>query len=77
MPHRLPRELRVLYDVARVVAVGPYAYEDVLERIVEGVREDFGLADARFVRESDVADDGDTAVLDEARRERRAAVRGN
>src|SRR5205823_8057740 len=33
MPERLPRELRVLYELARVVAVGPYSLDEVLARI--------------------------------------------
>ena len=77
MPDRLPRELRVLYDVARVVGVGPYAYEEVLARVVDGVREDFGFAHVRFVHDGDPVREEDAAVLDEARREERAAVCGD
>ena len=55
MPDRLPRELRVLYELARVVAVGPYSLDEVLRRICTEVKTEFGFADVRLVRGDDDA----------------------
>jgi len=33
MPERLPRQLRILYELSRVVQTGPYSLLEVLERI--------------------------------------------
>jgi signal transduction histidine kinase len=70
MPDRLPRELRVLYELARVVATGPYSLDEVLERICNEVRTAFGFARVRLVRRED------DPLLDEALVLRRAAVDG-
>jgi signal transduction histidine kinase len=67
MPERLPRELRVLYELSRVVAVGPYSLEEVLERISAGVGAEFGFASVRLVHDSD-----DDPLLDVALSQRRA-----
>jgi signal transduction histidine kinase len=72
MPERLPRELRVLYELARVVAVGPYSLDEVLERICTKVKADFGFERARLVR-GDVED----PLLDTALAVRRAVVEGD
>jgi signal transduction histidine kinase len=70
MPDRLPRELRVLYELARVVATGPYSLDEVLERICDEVRSAFPFSRVRLVRhESD-------PLLDEALAVRRATVDG-
>jgi K+-sensing histidine kinase KdpD len=69
MPDRLPRELRILYELTRVVETGPYSLAEVLERICTEVRKDFGFARVRFVR-----DDSRPALLDAALAERRAVV---
>jgi signal transduction histidine kinase len=75
MPDRLPRELRVLYELARVVAVGPYSLAEVLERICTEVKTEFGFSAVRLVRGDDdelldralvmrraVAEDGRVAI---------------
>lgn len=69
MPERLPRQLRILYELSRVVETGPYSLRGVLERISTEVQTDFGFASVRLVRE-----DGRRALLDAALRERRAVV---
>jgi len=69
MPDRLPRQLRVLYELSRVVETGPYSLTEVLERICTEVQKDFGFARVRIVR-----DDGPRPLLDLARAERRAVV---
>jgi signal transduction histidine kinase len=68
MPQRLPRELRVLYELSRVVAVGPYSLVEVMERISAEVASEFGFAGVRLVR------GGDDALLDAALAQRRAVV---
>jgi signal transduction histidine kinase len=70
MPERLPRELRVLYELSRVVAVGPYSLDEVLERISTGVASEFGFTGVRLVR------DDDDPLLDAALAQRRAVVEG-
>jgi signal transduction histidine kinase len=69
MPERLPRQLRILYELSRVVETGPYSLAEVLERICTEVQRDFGFARVRLVRE-----DGPRALLDVALAERRAVV---
>jgi signal transduction histidine kinase len=66
MPERLPRELRVLHELARVVAAGPYSLGDVLTRIRTEVQSEFGFLNVRLVR------DGDDLLLDSALAQRRA-----
>ena len=68
MPDRLPRELRVLYELARVVAAGPYSLGDVLGRIGAEMEREFGLTDVRLVR------DGDDLLLDSALAQRWAVA---
>jgi signal transduction histidine kinase len=70
MPDRLPRELRVLYELSRVVAVGPYSLEEVMARITAEVRSEFAFADVRLVRV------GEDALFDAALAQRRAVVEG-
>jgi len=70
MPQRLPRELRVLYELSRVVAVGPYSLDEVLERICGEVASEFSFTGVRLVR------DDDDALLDAALAQRRAVVEG-
>jgi signal transduction histidine kinase len=72
MPDRLPRQLRILYELSRVVETGPYSLSEVLERICTEVRTDFGFARVRLVRE-----DGGHSLLDAALVERRAVVEDN
>lgn len=43
MPERLSRELRVLYELARAVAAGPYGLDQILVRICDEIRADFGF----------------------------------
>jgi signal transduction histidine kinase len=50
MTERLSRELRVFYELARVVAAGPYHVDDVLDRICTEVRQAFGFERALLVR---------------------------
>jgi signal transduction histidine kinase len=69
MPERLPRQLRILYELSRVVEAGPYSLAEVLERICTEVRRDFGFASVRMVW-----DDAGTPLIEEAGRERRAVV---
>src|SRR5437868_3660362 len=69
MPERLPRQLRVLYELSRVVETGPHSLTEVLERSCTEVQRDFGFAGVRIVR-----DDGPRPLLDLARTERRAVV---
>jgi signal transduction histidine kinase len=71
MPGRLPRELRVLYETARVAALGPFTLEAVLERICAGVQSEFGFASVRLVR------GGDDELVDSALVLRRAVVEGD
>ena len=71
MPDRLPRELRVLYEVTRVAALGPYTLKEVLDRICAGVRSEFEFASVRLVRE------GDDELVDRALVLRRAVVEGD
>ncbi len=72
MPDRLPRELRVLYELARVVAVGPYSLDEVLERICTKVKAEFGFDRVRLVR-----GDVDDRLLDAALAARRAVADGD
>ena len=72
MPDRLPRQLRILYELSRVVETGPYSLAEVLERICTEVRTDFGFARVRLVRE-----EGRRSLLDAALAERRAVVEDN
>ena len=53
MPDRLPRELRVLYELARVAALGSYTLDEVLDRICAGVQSEYGFASVRLVRGAD------------------------
>jgi signal transduction histidine kinase len=53
VPDRLPRELRVLYELARVVAAGPYSVADVLGRIEAEVKREFGFTAVRLVRDGE------------------------
>jgi hypothetical protein len=69
MPDRLPRQLRTLYELSRVVETGPYSLAEVLGRICNEVQTDFGFARVRLVPE----DDGG-ALLDAALAERRAVM---
>jgi signal transduction histidine kinase len=69
MPDRLPRQLRILYELSRVVEAGPYSLAEVLERICTEVQRDFGFARVRLVRE-----DGRCSLLAAALAERRAVV---
>jgi signal transduction histidine kinase len=68
MPERLPRELRVLYELSRVVAVGPYSLAEVLERISTEIRGEFGFSAVQLVRS------GDDELLDSALAQRRAVL---
>ena len=70
MPERLPRQLRILYELSRVVQTGPYSLLEVVERICTEVKKDFGFATVRVL-----VDDGERALLDAALHERRAVVR--
>lgn len=70
MPDRLPRELRVVYEVARVAALGSYTPEEVLERICAVVQSEFGFASVRVVR-------GGDELVDSALVLRRAVVEGD
>jgi signal transduction histidine kinase len=75
MPDRLPRELRVLYELARVVAAGPYSVNDVLVRVTGAMKDEFGftsvdlvrgredlLVDAALAQRRAVADNGRVAI---------------
>jgi signal transduction histidine kinase len=68
MPERLPRELRVLYELARVVAAGPYSLEEVLGRVTGAMRVEFGFSSVDLVRT------GDDLLLDVALAQRRAVT---
>jgi signal transduction histidine kinase len=70
MPDRLPRELRVVYELARVVAVGPYSLDEVLQRICTQVQTEFGFDRVTLVRRAD------DALLDNALVMRRAVSDG-
>src|SRR5436190_12260082 len=70
MPERLPRQLRILYELSRVVQTGPYSLVEVLERICTEVKRDFDFATVRVL-----VDGGERALLDAALHERRAVVR--
>src|SRR5438094_2366838 len=70
MPERLPRQLRILYELSRVVQTGPYSLLEVVERIGTEVKKDFGFATVRVL-----VDDGERALLDAALHERRAVTR--
>jgi signal transduction histidine kinase len=73
MPKRLPRELRILYEVARGVA----ALESepaALERLCDEVGRAFGFSSVRFV--ADDAERDDLVLLDVALEERRAVCAG-
>src|SRR5947207_11954515 len=70
MPERLPRQLRILYELSRVVQTGPYSLLEVVERICTEVKKDFGFATVRVL-----VDDGERALLDAALHERRAVAR--
>ena len=71
MPDRLPRELRVLYELTRLAAVGSYTLDGVLERICAGVQSEFGFASVRLVR------GGDDELVESALVLRRAVVQGD
>jgi signal transduction histidine kinase len=71
MPERLPRQLRILYELSRVVETGPTSLAEVLERICTEVQRDFEFASVRLV-----SDDGQRPLLAAALRERRAVVEG-
>ena len=58
----------MLYELARVVAVGPYSLDEVLRRICTQVQTEFGFADVRLVRGAD------DALLDTALVMRRAVA---
>ncbi len=70
MPERLPRELRVVYEFARIVAAGSDDVDDVLERICREVGASFGFERTRIVREEG------GGLLDRAREEGRAVAAG-
>jgi two-component system, OmpR family, sensor histidine kinase MtrB len=72
MPDRLPRELRVLYDLARVMATGPTSREEVVARMRSAIRAAFGFHDVRLVGEN--AERVDHVLLDAALEERRAVA---
>lgn len=74
MPERLPRELRILYELARVVAAGPYSLDKVLGRICAEVEADFRFSNVRVVR--DRAEPGDRGLIGAAIEQRRAVVDG-
>src|SRR5438132_14081186 len=51
MPHRrLSNELRVVYELARVVGSGSYEVGDLLQRICSEIRTAFGFERALLVR---------------------------
>jgi len=51
MPHRrLSNELRIVYELARVVGAGSYEVHDLLERICSEIRTAFGFERALLVR---------------------------
>lgn len=50
MPERLSRELRVLYELARAVAAGPYGLDEILVRICDEIRADFAFDRALIAR---------------------------
>src|SRR2546430_2637641 len=71
MPKRLPRELRVLYDVACGVAA-PRSHDEVVARLSDELRRAFRFAEVRFV--SDDAGRDELVLLDAALEERRAVA---
>lgn len=71
MPDRLPRELRVLYRVARG-ASAPSSREDAVLRLCEELEAQFGFEEVRFV--ADDAERDDLVLLDAALEERRAVA---
>lgn len=73
MPDRLPRELRVLYEVARVVGDGPHPHGEALARVTACVRDEFAFERVRFVRRR--GEPGDEEALADARVARAAVVR--
>src|SRR5436190_11815064 len=74
MPERLPRELRVIYNVARG-ASAPSSRDDAVRRLCEELEAQFGFADVRFV--SDDAEREDLVLLDAALEEGRAVATGS
>jgi signal transduction histidine kinase len=72
MPERLPRELRVLYDLARVMATGPSSRDEVIARMRSAIRAAFGFHDVRLVRDDAAREDH--VLLDTALEERRAVA---
>jgi signal transduction histidine kinase len=68
-----PRELRVLHEVARAVADGPYVRDEVLARVASCVRDEFGLARVRPLLEPE--EPGDVPALAEARVRQTAVLR--
>ena len=73
MPERLPRELRILYEVARGVAA-PESHVEAVERLCDELRRTFGFAEVRFV--GDDAERDELVLLDAALEERRAVCAG-
>jgi signal transduction histidine kinase len=73
MPERLPRELRVLYHVARGAAA-PSSADDAVRRLCEELEAQFAFAAVRFV--SDDAEREDLVLLDAALEEGRAVAAG-
>ena len=74
MPERLPRELRVIYNVARG-ASATSSRDDAVRRLCEELEAQFGFADVRFV--SDDAEREDLVLLDAALEEGRAVATGS
>ncbi len=50
MPERLRRGLRIFHELAAIVAAGPYAVDDILQRISSEFRSAFALERALLVR---------------------------
>jgi signal transduction histidine kinase len=71
MPKRLPRELRVLYRVARG-ASAPSSRDDALRRLCEELEAEFDFDEVRFV--ADDAERADLVLLDAALEEGRAVA---
>jgi signal transduction histidine kinase len=71
MPERLPRELRVLYRVARG-ASAPSSREDAVRRLCEELETQFAFDEVTFV--SDDAERDDLVLLDAALEDRRAVA---
>src|SRR5436190_2020615 len=71
MPERLPRELRVLYRVARG-ASAPSSRDDAVRRLCEELEAQFAFDEVRFV--GDDAEREDLVLLDAALEEGRAVA---